>query len=142
MDDNSPYLAHPVNAGQVYVLFDKNQYKNTLHCLSTSFGGWSSFTFTGTGIRWIGNKQSNQGLADVYIDNVRVVTALDTYAATPEYQAVLFEKKDLPMGSHTIKVSATGKKNPSATNTLVTVDAFDYAPNASPAAAGGASAHP
>lgn len=132
IDDRSPYIEYPANGTQVYVSFDTKQHRDALHHLGVNAGASASFTFTGTGIRWIGNRQSNQGLADVRLDNVLVAAGLDTYAATPEYQAVLFEKSDLPMGAHTIKITATNKKNPASSNAFVTLDAFDYAPNDKP----------
>ncbi|MFD0693603.1 OmpL47-type beta-barrel domain-containing protein [Paenibacillus sp. GCM10027628] len=84
------------------------------------------FTFNGTSIKWIGPMNSNGGKADVYIDGVLDQAAIDTYATGKQYQQVLYSKVGLTPGTHTIKVVVTGTKNPSASDTVIVVDAFEY----------------
>ncbi len=66
---------------------------------STQAGASMSVTFTGTGIQWIGPKNTNGGIADVYLDGSLAGT-VDTYASSgKEYQQLLFSQTGLPAGS-------------------------------------------
>lgn len=70
----------------------------------------ASFGFTGTGVRWLANVQSNMGLANVYIDNVLQGTVDLTSADLEGYSKVVFEKANLTDGPHTLRiVTAEGK---------------------------------
>ncbi|OKI13395.1 beta-galactosidase [Streptomyces sp. CB03911] len=81
--------------------------------------------FSGTGVRWIGSKAANHGLADVYIDGVKVDT-VDSYGAGAEVKdQVIFSKDGLAAGNHTLKIVVTGQKNPASLATFVSVDAID-----------------
>jgi hypothetical protein len=42
-------------------------YNKDMHS-GTAVGEWCTFSFTGTGVKWIGGKEVNHGKADVYID--------------------------------------------------------------------------
>ncbi|NGM84683.1 hypothetical protein G5B47_19975 [Paenibacillus sp. 7124] len=64
----------------------------------------ASFSFTGTGVRWLANVQSNLGRADVYIDNVLQDTIDLTSADLEGYNKVVFEKNNLPDGDHTLRI--------------------------------------
>ncbi|MBA2943075.1 hypothetical protein HZF08_32935 [Paenibacillus sp. CGMCC 1.16610] len=86
----------------------------------------AQFTFSGTSVKWIGAKNGNGGIADVYIDGVLDQAGIDTYAASKQYQQVLYSKSGLTPGTHTIKVVVTGTKNPSSGDTVLVVDAFEY----------------
>lgn len=67
-------------------------------------GEVASFGFTGTGVRWLSNVQSNLGRADVYIDNVLQGTIDLTSAELEGYNKVVFEKNNLPDGDHTLRI--------------------------------------
>ena len=89
----------------------------------------AEFTFTGTAVQWIGPKNTNGGKADVYIDGGLAQADIDTYtAAGKQHQQVLYSRTGLAAGSHTIKVVATGTKNPAASNNLIAIDAFRFTP--------------
>lgn len=83
-----------------------------------------SFTFTGTGIRFISMTAPDQGIIRVYIDDVDQGN-VDLYAATTTRQIVGYENSTLTNASHTIRIEVTGTKNPSATHTTVIADAFE-----------------
>ena len=91
---------------------------------ATSAGASASFTFSGTSVSWIGFRGPLAGIADVYLDGVLAVT-VDLYAPAEALRVPVFERSGLTDGPHTLRIEATGQKNPSATASLVMVDAFD-----------------
>lgn len=93
---------------------------------ATATSSSASYTFTGTAVKWIGQKDSNFGKASVYIDNV-LQSTVDTYNATDLYQQVLYSKTGLSSGSHTIKIVPTATHSSSSSDNWIEVDAFAYA---------------
>ncbi|MEU9089417.1 beta-galactosidase [Streptomyces sp. NPDC048428] len=99
-------------------------------------------TFDGPAVRWIGPDSSNHGTADVYVDGVKKAT-VDSYAASPAFQRVLYEANDLGAGSHTLKIVVTGEKGTAASQgTFVSVDAIDTHPSTEPGTPPGDAAYP
>jgi hypothetical protein len=74
------------------------------------------FTFTGTGVDYITEKNSDEGQVDIYIDNVFQQT-VDCTNAVRLSQQVVYNKRGLTNGTHTIK----GVKK---TGSYMLVDAF------------------
>lgn len=69
---------------------------------TNSVGASVEFAFNGTGIRWYGQKDTNFGTAEVYLDAELVATvSVNGSLAVGE---ILFEALDLADGAHTIKV--------------------------------------
>ncbi len=87
-------------------------------------GAHADLTFTGTAVTWIGLRAPTVGIADVYLDGV-FAQQIDLYSATEQVQAPIFTASGLAPGTHTLRVEATGTKNPAASTTRVHVDAFD-----------------
>jgi hypothetical protein len=88
-------------------------------------GAAATFTFTGTGVSWIGIPCEICGIATVLIDGTRVAT-VDTFApARPAASTAMFASPPLAAGSHTLVIEVTGTANPSSTAAFVVVDAFD-----------------
>ncbi|MEW1648589.1 RICIN domain-containing protein [Streptomyces sp. NPDC091219] len=87
-------------------------------------GNYAEFSFTGTGVRYLGMTQPNMGKVDVYLDGTLAQAGIDAYASTVTKQVPLFEKTNLAAGPHTIRVVCTGTKNASASNTVCALDAF------------------
>jgi hypothetical protein len=85
----------------------------------------ATFTFSGTGARWIGFSDPWSGIANVYVDGVLKAT-VDTYSTTAQYQIVQYTITGLSPGTHTLKVVATGQHDSAAASSWVWVDAFDY----------------
>jgi len=86
------------------------------------------FTFSGTGVRWIGSRDEWSGIARVSLDGVFKGT-VDTYASPAESQAVLFAADSLPANEHhTLVVETTGASNASSGGAWVWVDAFEVIP--------------
>ncbi|AUG81777.1 carbohydrate-binding protein [Kitasatospora sp. MMS16-BH015] len=87
-------------------------------------GNYAEFSFTGSGVRYLGMTQPNMGKVDVYLDGTLTRAGLDAYAPTVTKQVPLFEKTDLAAGPHTIRVVCTGTKNTAASAAVCAVDAF------------------
>jgi beta-galactosidase GanA len=99
------------------------EYQKTESFTNTA-GDSVSIPFTGTAIHWIASKAANHGLADVYLDGVKVGT-VDGYAASTANQQIQYSASGLSDGAHTLKIVATGQKDAAASGTFVSVDAVD-----------------
>ncbi|OCT15417.1 hypothetical protein A8709_15160 [Paenibacillus pectinilyticus] len=88
-------------------------------------GNYAQYTFTGTSIKWIGPKNVDCGISQVYIDGTLVAT-VDMYASSWLKQQVLYSNTSLTNASHTIKVVVTNTKNASSAGYYSSIDAFAY----------------
>ncbi|WP_180968894.1 X2-like carbohydrate binding domain-containing protein [Microbacterium aurantiacum] len=71
---------------------------------SEADGSAFEYSFVGTGIDWVTETHSSQGEAEVYLDGVLVDT-VDTFQAEGRgVQQVVYSVRDLPNGSHTLRV--------------------------------------
>ncbi len=93
-------------------------------------GAYVLFSFQGNTIAWIGSKNSDMGIAEVFIDGVSMGT-VDCYAAAPAWQENLFEQASLSeensvgeLVDHTIKIVNTGTKNGSSSAYFIDLDAW------------------
>ncbi|MBI4458672.1 MAG: hypothetical protein HY648_01270 [Acidobacteria bacterium] len=86
-----------------------------------------TFTFSGTGVSWIGYRDAWAGIAKVYLDG-NLVSTVDTYAAADTANAVLYKASGLSAGSHKLTIQVTGQMNSSSGGAWVWIDAFDVAP--------------
>jgi hypothetical protein len=84
-----------------------------------------TFTFSGTGARWIGFSDPWSGIANVYVDGT-LKASVDTYSATTRYQTIQYTITGLPSGQHILKIQATGQHDSQSHSSWVWVDAFDY----------------
>lgn len=94
---------------------------------SQTAGARADFTFTGNGIRWIGLRGPQTGIANLYLDGASL-GEVDTHAPSEGFQDTVFELTGLAYGQHTLTIEVTGRKNPAATNYWVVVDSFDVLP--------------
>lgn len=90
---------------------------------STASGAKATFRFTGSSFAWVTSKGPNRGIAEVWLDGVRVATA-DLYAATVAPRRIAFTRTVTPTTAHTVEVRVTGKKNGSSKATRIYIDAF------------------
>jgi Bacterial Ig domain len=98
---------------------------------SQTAGDRATFTFTGTGVRWLGELgPDNGGIARVSLDGV-FMKEVHTYAPSPDpghhsiFQAEHFKATALADTSHTLTIEVTGEQDPAALRATVVVDAFD-----------------
>ena len=105
-------------------MFDKSRpWSAGLAALSTAPGAQATFTFTGTGISWIGARGPQIGIARVTLDGV--ATLVDMYSAAEQIQAEVFAQKGLADTTHTLTIEVTGQQNAASTSPLIVVDAFE-----------------
>jgi hypothetical protein len=98
--------------------------------LGRNAGDTATFTFSGTSVRWISFRSPLAGLADVFVDGT-FAARVDLYAATEQLRVPVFTSATLPAGVHTLRIDATGERNPSALASFVVVDALDVTPPSS-----------
>jgi beta-galactosidase GanA len=125
-DDADPALAYTgswTHAGPS-AGYTSGDYDST-ESWSQQTGASMSVTFSGTAVQWIGPKNTNGGIADVYLDGNQVAT-VDTYApGGKEFQQVLFSKTGLAAGSHTLTITVSGQQNPASSADTVVIDAIN-----------------
>ncbi|WP_438480280.1 hypothetical protein [Oleiharenicola lentus] len=114
---------------------DWENYERTMSA-SRESGSRLFAKFNGTAVSVIGQRSTDSGKADVYIDGA-LSTTIDTYAATPldsasksgEYIPVVHQAlvtvRDLAAGDHTIEVVVRSDKNASAVDNYVRIDAIE-----------------
>src|SRR5256885_6929788 len=95
---------------------------------SITAGDQATFTFAGTGVRWLGAVGPENGIARVSLDGV-FVTEVNAFAPPGvhpiQVQAQLFKANGLADTSHTLTIEVTGRKDPASTDAIIVVDAFD-----------------
>lgn len=93
---------------------------------STVAGAKAVFTFTGTSVRWIGNRNVRSGIALVKVD-AGPAFEVDLFARSEEIHTPVITLNGLSPGRHTLTIEVTGRKNPDpeAVSSVVVVDAFD-----------------
>jgi stage II sporulation protein D len=94
------------------------------HAFSRETSAAVVYTFSGTGVRWIGKRAANYGKAWVSVDGA-TPKSVDLYSAKSLYQQRLFVSPGLAAGTHTLTIRVAGKKNAKATGYYVDIDAFD-----------------
>jgi beta-galactosidase GanA len=103
--------------------YTSGDYQHT-ESFSRTAGDAVTVPFTGTAVRWISSRDPSHGIADVYLDDVKVST-VDGYAASKVNQQVFYETRGLAAGDHTLRIVVTGTANPAASSPFVVVDAID-----------------
>lgn len=98
-----------------------NDYDNNALKLGTAANSAVEFAFNGTSFEWYGTKANNRGIATVYIDG-KEVKSVDAYASSTAFTELLYESDTLASGTHTVKIVASGSKNPSSSNIQIDLD--------------------
>jgi Bacterial Ig domain len=91
-----------------------------------TIGDRATFTFTGTGIDWIGARGPQTGIARVYLDGA-FAAEIDTYAQTEGPQHTDFSARGLAAGSHTFTIEVSGR-NLASWDQWILIDAFVVIP--------------
>ncbi|MFC4808563.1 S8 family serine peptidase [Paenibacillus sp. GCM10023250] len=87
--------------------------------------GHAELAFEGSYVEWIGTKNPQQGIANVYLDG-KLAASVSLYGEAESKRQTLF-KKTIAYGKHTIRIEWTGKTDPRARKNdpaFVNVDAF------------------
>jgi len=99
VNDNDPATSY--SPGMETRGFD-GYFRGDMHA-TQKVGEWASFTFVGTGVKWIGGKNVDHGQADVYLDG-KLDTTVSTVGPQWTKQEELYTKTGLPYGLHTLKI--------------------------------------
>jgi hypothetical protein len=92
--------------------------------LAMDAGSRVQLTFEGTGARWNAYRDEWSGIARVYVDG-ELKGTIDAYLAPSHAQLTLYSVGDLPPGTHTLTIEATGTRNESSKGSWIWLDAFD-----------------
>lgn len=103
--------------------FSSGAYGGTI-IFSIETGASATLAFTGTQATWYGPKYRDFGIANVFLDG-QLQGSVDLYSSTLQSRQSLFTVSGLSNTAHTLRIVVTGKKNNSALNVAVGVDAFD-----------------
>ena len=123
IQDTDPSIAY----GPGWIMGNRDKaYSEGTSAESQTVGAQATFTFTGTGVRWIGARGPQTGIARVFLDGA-FVQDIDTYALTEGPQHTDFTATGLAARTHTLTIQVIGK-NPVSTNFWILVDAFDVVP--------------
>lgn len=76
---------------------DDTHHSNTVDAVA-------SYTFNGTGIQYLSERNGDMGAVDVYLDNVFQATVNLKADGARQVQQVVWEKQGLTRGSHTIRI--------------------------------------
>ena len=123
IQDTDPSIAY--GTGWIQGNRDK-AYNEGVSAESNTVGAQATFTFTGTGVSWIGARGPQTGIARIYLDGA-FAQDVDTYAVTEGPQHTDFTATGLAAGTHTLTIQVLGK-NPVSTNFWILVDAFNVTP--------------
>jgi hypothetical protein len=118
------YTTPPATAGWTETT-PNNLFSGRTVTLSTTAGSRSELTFTGTSVRWIGQRRRDSGIARVFVDGT-FVAQVDTFTPIQdELQAAVFGATGLQPGQHVLTIEVTGQMNPASSGSMVIVDAFE-----------------
>ena len=121
--ETDPAIAY----GTGWILSDRHKaYSEGASAETNTLGAQATFTFTGTGIGWVGARGPQTGKARVYLDRV-LIEEVDTYAPTEGPQHTDFTATGLAPGTHTLTIEVSGR-NPASTDMWILIDAFDVTP--------------
>lgn len=95
--------------------------------LALDDGARATFTFSGTGVRWIGYRDEWSGIARVVVDGA-LAAVVDTYRTPSAARQVLYTTSGLAPGSHTLTIEVTGTRSSASGGSWVWVDAFEVTP--------------
>ncbi|WP_031073370.1 putative Ig domain-containing protein [Streptomyces sp. NRRL WC-3742] len=90
---------------------------------SDSAGATATFSFSGTALTYYGSQSPDNGIAALSIDGGPAVD-VNLYAPAKRLGLPVYTSPVLPDGTHTVTVTVSGRKDPRATNTYVSLDAF------------------
>ncbi len=91
---------------------------------SSTAGAAVVIPFNGTRLDWIATRGTTMGKADIYLDGVLAVEALDLYRSSVSYQQKVWSSGPLPSGYHFVKIV---RHKDSGVGKYINVDRVDVA---------------
>jgi alpha-L-fucosidase len=120
VDDRNPSVAYSSGWADTA----SSNYWNGTGRYTLTAGSYVQYAFSGTGVKWYGVMSPQHGKVNVYIDNVLDKT-VDLYTQTWAANTVLYAKRGLTSGPHTLKIVARSDRNAASGNNYVEVDALE-----------------
>lgn len=74
-------------------------------------GSAVTYRFKGNQVRLVGSAGPNGGLADVYVDDMKQLVAIDCHSPVEAHQQILYYRSGLANGEHTLRIVARGTGN-------------------------------
>ena len=96
-------------------------------------GDSATLTFAGTQVNLYGVTDHNEGIASVSVDNGSPRN-IDFYTPVREGDQLVYQSSKLTAGTHTLKLTVTGTKNPLSSNDFPAIDRAEVTPSTAPAA--------
>lgn len=118
LDDRIEYIGSWTESGS-----NAKNYHRTL-LTTSSEGDEMDLAFNGTAISILGVKDTNCGLADIYLDGSYVET-IDTYADSTKYRKGLFSAYNLSASDHYLRLVAKGTHSTDSTGNMINIDAVE-----------------
>ncbi len=104
-----------------------DDYRGADHYAETT-GATATFTFTGTGFRYWFSTAAHHGIAGVSIDG-GTETRVDPYTSARSDGITSWTSPRLASGRHTVRIRATGDRNPAAQARVITIDRIELGRN-------------
>lgn len=118
IDERIEYIGSWAESGS-----NAKNYHRSLLTTSTA-GDEMDFAFNGTAVSILGVKDTDCGMADVYLDDVFVET-IDTYADNTKYRKGLFSAYNLSSGDHYIRLVVKGTHSTNSSGNVINIDAVE-----------------
>ena len=99
-------------------------FSTRLAAFSNTAGAEARLRFFGTGVSWIGLRSPVSGIASVFVDGA-LAASVDQFDTVATAEAILFSRRDLPLGAHEIRIVVTNQGNPLAAGNVTLVDAIE-----------------
>jgi alpha-L-rhamnosidase len=132
--DGAKWISHPLPEVKYNIVqnraegtsYSSQWYHTDTVSYSNVKGSSVSFSFYGSSFQWIGTKDSDKGIAEVYVDGVKL-GEVDCYSAVRQDRQVLFSKEHMLWpGEHKITINVKGEKNPASKGYGIAVGNFIY----------------
>lgn len=112
-NDKKTYYTKQVDAKNAFYPLDPRQNP-----------AFAQFTFEGTGVAWIANKNNYGGKVDIYVDD-KLIEVVDLYSEKILSRQEVFRKNNLSLGKHTIKIVLRDEDARSGFYNQINVYSFD-----------------
>jgi hypothetical protein len=120
---------HPaVGYGAGWILGNRDKaYHEGATAETNTPGAQATITFTGRGLRWIGARGPQCGIARVWLDGA-FAGEIDMYSPTEGPQHAVYTAENLAAGTHSVTIEVALPTNMASTDRWILLDAFDVIP--------------
>ncbi len=89
-------------------------------------GGTLKWKFHGNQVRVVGCVGPDGGLADIYLDDVKQLVAVDCWNPAERHDQILYYRNGLPTADHTIRIEPRGAKNERSGGTRIYISGIRF----------------